>query len=112
MLVRLPAAKDAEGAAKAARIQLLGLLRRDDTNLVIFLDIVLPTGVVDGVDMQLGSGRLAAELAESLDELLLDLVCDIVLLTEEDDATLGDCACWVSRYPGICSFRTGVEAYW
>lgn len=50
----------------------------------------LALGVEDRVDMQLRRLRLAAELAETLNELLLEIVGEVVLLAEEDNATLGD----------------------
>lgn len=49
-------------------------------------------GVVeDGVDVQGGVGGFAGLLAESVDELLLEVVGEVVLGAEEDDAALGDC---------------------
>ena len=72
---------------EAREVQLFGRQRRDDADLVILVQ--LAARVVDGVDVQLGGGRLARELAEALDELLLEVVGYFVLLAEEDDSTLG-----------------------
>jgi len=41
--------------------------------------------------MEARSGRLAGELAQLLDKLLLELIVQAVLLAEVDDAALGDC---------------------
>lgn len=43
------------------------------------------------MDVQPGGLRLAGQLAEALDKLLLEVVGDVVLLPEEDNAALGDC---------------------
>lgn len=72
----------------AREVQLLGRHRRYDADLVIIVQ--LTTRIVDRVDVQLGGGGLARELAEALDELLLEVIGDVVLLAEEDDAALGD----------------------
>ena len=73
---------------EALEVQLLGVDGRDDADLVVRVQVA--PGVVDGVDVQLGGGRLARELAEALDELLLEVVGYVVLLAEEDDAALRD----------------------
>lgn len=72
---------------EAREVELLGVRGRDDADLVVLVQ--LAPGVVDGVDVQLGGGGLARELAEALDELLLEVVGDVVLLAEEDDPALG-----------------------
>ena len=51
---------------------------------------MLPSCVCNRVDVQLGGLRLARELAEALCELLLEVVGQVVLGTEKDNATLGD----------------------
>ena len=70
-------------------VDLLGLLGRNDANLIV-LASELPARVGDGMDVQLGRGRLAAELTEALHKLLLEIVGDVVLLTEENHTTAGD----------------------
>jgi len=89
------------GPGEAVLVQLLGLLGRDDADLVV-LAAVLPRRVADGVDVQARGRRLARELAEALDELLLQLVGDAVLGAEEDDAALGDFSSRKSS--GLASF--------
>jgi hypothetical protein len=46
--------------------------------------------VEDGVDVEAGSGGFAGGAAEALDELLLEVGCQVVLGAEEDYAALGD----------------------
>ena len=70
-------------------IQLAVLHRRDDADLIV-LAATVPRGVDDGVDMQARRRGLARELAEPLHQLLLQIVGDVVLLTEEDDAAARD----------------------
>ena len=71
----------------AIRIDLLGLLGGNDADLVI-LASVLPGCVVYRVDVQLGGGRLPSQFTQTLHELLLEIVGDIVLLAKEDNASL------------------------
>lgn len=71
----------------AIRIQLLGLLRRDDADLIV-LAPVLSCCVVHWVDMQLGSFGFPRQLSQTLYELLLQIIGDIFLLAEEHDASL------------------------
>lgn len=71
----------------AIGINLLGLLRRDDANLIV-LATVLPGCIVHWVDVQLGSGRLPGLLPQALHELLLEIIGDVVLLAEENNASL------------------------
>lgn len=42
------------------------------------------------VDVELRSFGFAGEFAEPLDKLFLEIIIDVVLLAEEDDATLRD----------------------
>lgn len=70
-----------------AVVELLGLLGRDGADLVVAA-AVLARRVDDGVDVQLRGRRLARQLAQPLDQLLLQVVVDVVLLAEEDDAPL------------------------
>lgn len=67
------------------RVYLLGVQRGNHADLVIFAS-VLPPRVGDGVNVETGALGLSCELPESLHELLLQLVGDVVLLTEEDYA--------------------------
>lgn len=80
----------AEEALEAVGIQLLRLLRRDDADLVV-LCAVLASRVADRVDMQARRCRLARQLTQSVDELLLQVVCQVVLLAEEYHTALRDC---------------------
>lgn len=75
--------------AKVLRVQLLGLDGRNNADLVVL--VLLAGRVHDWVDVQPGGLRLAGQLAEALDKLLLEVVGDVILLPEEDDAALGDC---------------------
>jgi hypothetical protein len=86
--VRVPLALLALLLAKELVVDLLGLNGGDDTDLVV--DVLASAGVHDRVNMQFRSRGLARELAEALDELLLQLVGQVVLLAEEDDATFRD----------------------
>ncbi len=79
-----------EGVLEAIRVELLGLLGGDDADLVV-LAAMVASGVADGVDVQTRGGGLARQLAQTVDELLLQVVGHIVLGAEEDDTTLGDC---------------------
>lgn len=45
------------------------------------------------MDVKLRGGGLAGELTEAVGELLLEVVCEVVLFAEEDDAAAGDCGC-------------------
>jgi hypothetical protein len=91
VLVALAVLAAAERVLEAVRVQLLGLLGRDDADLVV-LAAVLAGGVADGVDVQSGRCGLARQLAQPVDQLLLQVVGEVVLGAEEDDAALGD---WV-----------------
>jgi hypothetical protein len=76
--------------SEALGVQRLGLFRADHGNLVVFT-AESATAVGDWVNVQLGSGGLARKLAQALRELFLELVVQVVLFTEEDHSTLGDC---------------------
>lgn len=96
VLIGLPApvadprgAAGAAGGAEAVRVERFLLLRGDDADFVVAA-AVLTRRVADGVDVQARGGGLAGELAEALDEFLLEVVGEVVLLAEEDDAALGD----------------------
>lgn len=79
------------GARIAVRVELLGLLRRDDAYLVVS-GAVLALGIADGVDVQPRSRGLARQLAESVNKLLLQVIGQVVLGAEEDNSALGDCS--------------------
>lgn len=51
------------------------------------------------MNVELGSGGLAGELSQSLDELLLQVVVDLILLAEEDNTALGD----LDKVSGPCN---------
>lgn len=69
VLAALTLAAESKGR-EAVGVQLLGLLRRDDANLVV-LSAVLPPGVVDWVDVQPRGGWLSTLLTEALNQLFL-----------------------------------------
>ncbi len=73
-------------SGEALAVELLGLNRGDDTNLVI--GGFTSSSIDNWVDVELGSGWLARQLAQTLDKLLLKIIGDIILLTEEDNTTL------------------------
>jgi hypothetical protein len=56
----------------------------------IVADAELVGAVEDRVDVQGGCGWSSAELAETEDEFLLELVGQVVLFAEEDDSSLAD----------------------
>lgn len=89
-LVALAVLGAEEVVPEAVRVDLLGLDGRDDADLVV-LAAELAAGIADGVDVQARGRRLARQLAEAVDELLLQVVGQVVLGAEEDDAALGDC---------------------
>jgi hypothetical protein len=74
---------------EAIRVNLLGLLRRDDADLVV-IPPVLTTRIGDGVDMKTRGLGLAGQLAEPVDQHLLQVVGEVVLSAEEDNAALRD----------------------
>jgi len=51
---------------------------------------VLTGGIADGVDVQARGLGLAGKLAEAVYELLLQVIGQVVLRPEEDNAALGD----------------------
>lgn len=73
------------------------------------------TGVVeDGVDVEAGRPGPPCQFSQAQDELLLEVVGELVLGAEEDDATLGDCSDDgnVSLCGGDMYFMAYVCAYW
>ena len=52
---------------------------------------MIASGVANGVDVQARGSRLARQLAQTINELFLQVVGQVVLGAEEDDTTLGDC---------------------
>ena len=78
-----------EGALKAVGVEFLGLLGRDDGDLVV-VAAVLAGRVADGVDVQAGRLGLAGQLAETVDKLLLQVIREVVLGAEKNDTPLGD----------------------
>ena len=60
--------------AELVLVDLLARLGADDADLSVG-DAELGSVVQDGVDVQGRGGWLAAELAQTLDEMLLQLVC-------------------------------------
>lgn len=86
-------------AAEALGIQFLGLLRANYRDFII-LATKSAAAVGNRVDVQLGSGRFARQLAQALSELLLKIIVEAVLLAEEDNAALRDC----SKSVPVCIF--------
>lgn len=70
---------------------------------------MLAAGVADGVDVKARSRGLAGELAQSVDEFLLEVVGELVLLAEEDNTALGDLGCMLASSRQI---RRKFMAYW
>lgn len=77
------------GLQKAVCINLLGLLRGNDADFIVF-NTVVPSTIVDWVNVQPRCLWLSTQLAKTLYELLLKVVGDVVLLAEENDTSLGD----------------------
>lgn len=71
----------------AIRIELLGLFRRDDADLIV-LAAMLPRCVVHWMDMQLGRGWFPCQFTQTLHKLLLEIIGDVILLAEEDNPAL------------------------
>lgn len=72
---------------KDAFKDLSALHRRNDTNLVVFTPM-FTTSIHDWMDMQLRAGWFSRELAEALDQFLLEVIVQAVLRAEEDNAAL------------------------
>lgn len=72
-------------------VKLLVLLGTNCANLWV-LATPFALGVEERVDVKTRGGGAAAELAEFEDEFLLEVVGEVVLSAEEDDASLGDCS--------------------
>ena len=70
-------------------VELLVLLGANSANLRI-ITAKISFGVEKRVDVEAGTGWSSAELAESVDELLLEVVGKVVLSTEENNTALGD----------------------
>lgn len=70
-------------------VYFFGLLRADDTDLVV-TTTKTATSIDNRMNVQLRCLWLARELTQSLGELLLQIVVQVILLPEEDDATLRD----------------------
>ncbi len=70
-------------------IDFLSLLGGDDTDFIVF-PTQLTSRIGDGMNMEFGCGRLAGELAETLNELFLQVIVYIVLLAEEHHTSLRD----------------------
>ncbi len=51
---------------------------------------MVASGVADGVDVQTRGSGLSGQFAQTIDKLFLQVVGQVVLGAEEDDATLGD----------------------
>jgi len=65
----------------------------DGADLLVRLALLpnIAFGVEDGVDVQGRRRRLASQLPETVDQLLLEVVGQVVLFAEEDDVALRDC---------------------
>ena len=89
VLATLAVLTASEGALEAVGVELLGLLGRDDGDLVVAA-AVLAGRIANGVDVQAGGLGLAGQLAEVVDQLLLQVIREVVLGAEEDNSALGD----------------------
>lgn len=68
-------------------VDLLRLYGADDADLVI-VSAAFTAGVADWVDVQFGGIGFAGEFSQTLSELLLEIIIEVVLCAEEDDAAL------------------------
>lgn len=75
---------------EAVTINLFYLFRANDADLVI-LSSQSSAGIADGVNVKLGGGWFSRELSQTLCQLFLKIVVQIILLSEENHASLGDC---------------------
>lgn len=66
--------------------QLLRVRGRNDADLIVL--VVSTSSIVDRVNVKLRRRRLAGKLSESLHKFLLEVVVDVVLLSEEHNTTL------------------------
>jgi hypothetical protein len=57
----------------------------------VITDSKLGSTIQHRMDMERRRLRLAAKLSQSLDQFLLEVIRKVVLLAEEDYASLGDC---------------------
>lgn len=71
---------------KLVRVQLLKLLGRDHTNLVVLASKV-SAAVDNGMDMKFGCRWFSGQLTDPLDQSFHRVVVQIVLFSEEDYAT-------------------------
>jgi hypothetical protein len=62
----------------------------DGADLGVYDAVAFTFRVEDGVDVEARGGGFARGEAEALDELLLEVGCQVVLGAEEDYAALGD----------------------
>lgn len=70
-------------------VDLLCLLRTDDANLIVFPSM-LSARVADRMNVKFRGGRLSSQFSETLRKDFLKVIVKIVLLAEEDYASLGD----------------------
>lgn len=78
---------DAIGAGLCADTEVLELDRRNGADLGV-VTAQVTARVKKGVDMKRGILGTTRQLAQTQHELLLDVICEVVLGTEEDYATL------------------------
>lgn len=78
----------AERAVRAAAVDFAEELGADSGDLLVRVTVAtdLAFGVEDGVDVQARGGRAAGELADFEDELFLEVVGEVILCAEPDDA--------------------------
>ena len=70
-------------------IELVRLLGRNDADLVV-VSAKFPAAIRNRMDVESRSGGLSRELAQPLGQLLLEIVAEIVLLSEEYNASSRD----------------------
>lgn len=72
-------------------VELCVLLGADGADLEV-VAAKLALRIEQRVDVQRGAGRTTRQLSKPEDELLLEIIREVVLGAEEDDAALGDCS--------------------
>lgn len=75
---------------RSGTVNLLALDGADGADFRIIASQLLAR-IQNRVDVEAGRLRLSREFAQSLDQCFLDVVCEVVLGTKEDDTALRDC---------------------
>lgn len=105
----------AESSIRVSAVDFGKQFGTDGADLLIGIAVLahIALAVQHRVDVQAGRFGAAGELAEAEDELLLQVVGEVVLFAEPDDATLADCNCllvgaraWLEEWP-TCQGQLG-----